>query len=189
MNAIKIILQLFEHMEWADALVWRSVLSNSLAENDSTIRERLLHIHVVQHGFLHVWREQALPELPKPSDFPETTRLAAWGREYHQTAAAFVAALDEALLDGSLSIPWADQLAVRLARPPSPVTLGQTMLQVASHSSHHRGQINVRLRELGCEPPLIDFITWLWLGTPSANWDSLLRGASNLQMEPTRADS
>src|SRR5437773_1363713 len=88
-----------------------------------------------------------------------------------------------------VSDSWADQLAVRLGRPPSPVTLAQTMLQVTSHSSHHRGQVNVRLRELGCEPPLIDFITWLWLGKPSADWDSLSAGASNLQMEATRAGS
>jgi hypothetical protein len=35
------------------------------------------------------------------------------------------------------------------------------------------GQVNVRLRELGCEPPLVDFIAWIWLGQPSADWDSL----------------
>jgi uncharacterized damage-inducible protein DinB len=179
MTAIKMLQQLFEHMEWADALVWRSVLLNSVAMSDSSVRERLLHIHVVQHGFLHLWRQQALPELPKPSHFPDTKRIASWGREYHENVAAYVAGLEETLLDSPLSIPWADQLAVRLGRPPSPVTLAQTMLQVTSHSSHHRGQVNVRLRELGCEPPLIDFITWLWRGKPSADWDSLSAGASN----------
>jgi len=98
----------------------------------------------------------------------------------------YVAGLEEALLDVPLEIPWAGQLAVRFGQQPAPVTLAQTMLQVTSHSSHHRGQINLRIRELGGEPPLIDFITWLWLGNPSAEWESLSTG---IQMEPTRAGS
>ena len=174
-------------MEWADALVWRSVLASSVALSDSAVRERLLHIHVVQQGFLHLWRQQPLPELPQPSHFPDTKQIASWGREYHENAAAYFAELGETALDDPLNIPWADQLAIRLGRPPSPVTLAQTILQVTSHSSHHRGQVNVRLRELGCEPPLIDFITWLWLAKPSADWGSVFARASNLQMEPTRA--
>jgi uncharacterized damage-inducible protein DinB len=152
MTALRMIRQLFEHMEWADALLWRSVLGNSVAACDSTVRERFLHIHMVQHGFLHLWRQQALPALPRPSDFPDTNQIASGGHEYHQTVSTFVAGLDETLLDTPLDIPWADQLAGRLGRPPDPVTVAQTMLQVASHSSHHRGQINVRLREVGAEP-------------------------------------
>src|SRR5262245_40601033 len=182
MTAIDIIRQLFEHMEWADALVWHSVLSNPVAASDSTIRERLLHTHVVQHGFLHLWRQQALPELPTPSDFPDTRQMAWWGRAYHENVATYMAGVDESLLDRALNVPWADQLVVRLGHQPSGIPLAQTMLQVTSHSSHHRGQVNVRIRELGGEPPLIDFVTWIWLGQPSAVWDSLAKGASNLHL-------
>jgi uncharacterized damage-inducible protein DinB len=38
------------------------------------------------------------------------------------------------------------------------------------HSAHHRGQINVHLRELGIAPPLVDFIIWVCLGKPPAEW-------------------
>ena len=189
MTVIKMIQQLFEHMEWADALVWRSVLLNPVVASDTTVRERLLHIHVVQHGFLHLWRQQSLPELPTPLDFPNTKRIATWGREYHEDVATYLDGLEETLLDSPLGIPWADQLADRLGRQPSPVSLVQTMLQVTSHSSHHRGQVNVRIRELGCEAPLVDFISWIWLGQPSADWDSIAEAASNVTMEPTRAGS
>jgi len=41
------------------------------------------------------------------------------------------------------------------------------------HSTHHRGQVNARLRELGGEPPLADFIVWLWWGRPAASWTML----------------
>lgn len=48
--------------------------------------------------------------------------------------------------------------------------LGETMIQVAMHSQYHRGQINTRLRELGAEPPLVDYIAWIWFGRPDAAW-------------------
>jgi hypothetical protein len=28
--------------------------------------------------------------------------------------------------------------------------------------------VNARLRELGAEPPLTDFIAWIWFGKPQA---------------------
>jgi uncharacterized damage-inducible protein DinB len=44
------------------------------------------------------------------------------------------------------------------------------MFQVTSHSTHHRGQVNARLRALGGEPPLVDYIAWVWFGKPAADW-------------------
>jgi uncharacterized damage-inducible protein DinB len=38
------------------------------------------------------------------------------------------------------------------------------------HSSYHRGQVAQRLRELGEEPPLSDFIAWIWMDRPGADW-------------------
>jgi uncharacterized damage-inducible protein DinB len=58
----------------------------------------------------------------------------------------------------------------RFGREPVPTTMRETMLQVAMHSTYHRGQVNARLRELGAEPPLTDYIAWLWMGKPAAEW-------------------
>lgn len=33
-------------------------------------------------------------------------------------------------------------------------TLGEALMPVDSHSTHHRGQVNARIRELGVEPPI-----------------------------------
>ena len=55
-------------------------------------------------------------------------------------------------------------------REISATSQGETMLQVVSHGTHHRGQISTRLRELGVEPPLVDFIAWCWFGKPEADW-------------------
>ncbi len=53
-----------------------------------------------------------------------------------------------------------------------PATLAETVLQITSHTTYHRGQVNMRLRELGAEPPLTDFIAWIWLGRPEAEWEA-----------------
>jgi uncharacterized damage-inducible protein DinB len=55
-------------------------------------------------------------------------------------------------------------------------TLGETMLQIASHSTHHRAQNNSQLRELGAKPPLVDYIAWLWSGRPDAEWPAASAG-------------
>ena len=47
-------------------------------------------------------------------------------------------------------------------RPPGAHTLGESVLQVAMHSQHHRGQVCRRLREVGATPPYVDYIIWLW---------------------------
>jgi uncharacterized damage-inducible protein DinB len=163
---------LFQHMEWADALVWQSVLAVPDLATDSVLRERLFHIHLVQRGFLLLWREP-LSELPGPPTFLDAAALASWGRQYHQEVAAYMGAVDQTALDESVSIPWADHIAARFGRPAAATTLAQTMLQVTSHSTHHRGQVNTRLREVGGDPPLTDFIVWIWLGKPTANWPVL----------------
>ena len=69
-----------------------------------------------------------------------------------------------------MELPWAAGLTKRFGREPAPATLAETAFQVASHSTYHRGQVNTRLRELGAEPPLVDYIAWLWLGRPAAEW-------------------
>ena len=57
-----------------------------------------------------------------------------------------------------------------IGRPPVPIPFGDMVFQVASHSVHHRAQINRRIRELGGDPPFIDYVAWAWLGEPEADW-------------------
>ena len=67
-------------------------------------------------------------------------------------------------------LPWSSFFAKRAGFEPHPSTLGETLLQLPSHSTYHRGQVNTRLRELGATPPLVDFIAWVWAGKPPAKW-------------------
>ncbi|HEY4563154.1 MAG TPA: DinB family protein [Thermoanaerobaculia bacterium] len=161
--------ELARHMEWADALAWRSVLSFQEARGDERIRMWLYHIHMVQRAFLRVWRNEAL-RFRDPSEFPDLAALAAWGREGHREIQEFLAAADPASLERPVHLPWSAEVETMLGRPISEVTLAQTATQVVLHTMHHRGQVNARLRTLGGEPQYVDYIVWLWQGQPAADW-------------------
>ena|SRR5438093_929549 len=157
-------------MEWADARVWASVFRAPAAITDSIIRDRLFHIHVVQDAFLHFWLERPLPELPDRAKFPDLTSIAIWGRRVHHDIAGYVSRLEAAALERPVQVPWVTDFEKYFGKAAEEITLAQTILQVTSHSAHHRGQVNARLRELSGEPPYVDFIVWAWLGKPAADW-------------------
>ncbi len=153
---------LFRHMEWADATVWSAV--HKLGADDKRLRDLLNHLHMTQRAFLDVWlRKEFDRGFLKERTLREVEEMA---RACHAEAVEFIESMDESALDQPMPLPWAG----RFAKAASMTTLGETMLQITSHSTYHRGQANMRMRELGGGPPLVDFIAWLWLGRPPAEW-------------------
>lgn len=161
---------LYRHMEWADAAVWASVLASEGGREDTKIREYLHHLHVVQRAFLRAWRGEPR-ETPYP-DFDDAPSLMSWGRTYYGEAFAHLKTLNDEQTAEPLPVPWASMVERMLGHAPETTTVGETVLQVALHTLYHRGQINARLREVGGEPPLVDYIAWVWLGRPAPNWPS-----------------
>ena len=159
---------LYAHMEWADARVWTTVLASDVARNDEALRTTLHHIHMVQQAFLGIWQGEA-PDGTAGKDL-DAAGLATWGREGIAALRAHVAGLEEASFGDEVNMPWAAQVTARLGVEPAPTLRRDTVQQVYNHTSHHRGQVMTRLRELGETPPLVDFIAWVWLARPSAEW-------------------
>ncbi len=163
--------QLIHHAEWADATVWQTVLDTNDASPalDSRVEFWLHHIHLVQHAFFYVWTGQPL-EFTEIGDFADPRALALWGREGHAEIQRFLRSATDSELDDELEIPWTEELTERWNRPIGPLTVAQSVVQVAMHSTHHRGQVAARLREKGAEPPMVDYIVWVWFGKPEAQW-------------------
>lgn len=161
--------ELYDHMRWADAIVWRAALATPNATTDPFLRERLWHIHTVQRAFLSVWRQQS-PDFRELSTFPDLATIARWGRDYYDEVRPYLDSVAEDALENLMIMPWAGRLTKRFGREPAPTTLRETMLQLPMHSTYHRGQVNARLRDLGGEPPLVDYIAWIWQGKPPAEW-------------------
>jgi len=168
--SIDLLRQLIRHMEWADAEVWRSVLAHEPAGGDQRLRDLLTHLHLVQRLFLVVWKQQPMdPSRGKP-EFATAAELRAWAQTYYAEANRFLDGLDAEALIGGVSMPWIKSFETQLGRTFSTPTLGETIFQVSSHSTYHRGQVNARLREVGGEPPLVDYIAWIWFGRPAPDW-------------------
>jgi uncharacterized damage-inducible protein DinB len=161
--------ELIHHMEWADAQVWRAVLAHEPARQDTRLRDLLTHLHVVQRFFLIVWQKQQLDPSTEP-EFATAADLRAWAQTYYAEANAFLDTIDERALSSEVVMPWVKSFEAQIGRTFSTPTLGETIFQVTSHSTHHRGQVNARLREIGGEPPLVDYIAWVWFGRPQPNW-------------------
>ena len=158
--------ELYRHMEWADAQVWRAIFDAKTAMTDEKVRELFHHLHLVQHAFLRAWRGEP-PEFPA---FDNVHSVINWGREYYaQVPAHFQQLTDEALRE-KMQVPWAEIITRELGGAPAPITIGEAVLQVPLHSQYHRGQVNARLRVVGGEPPRVDYIVWLWLDRPAPDW-------------------
>lgn len=158
-------------MTWADATIWSAV--SSRLPSDARLRQLLVHLHVVQRAFHAMWTGgDARAVVRQADDFPTLADLRSWARDCSTEAWRFVHGVAPARLDERLELPWAGQLSAQRGRTAGPTTLGETCFQVASHSTYHRGQINLRLREIGGTPPLVDYIAWIWFGRPAAEWES-----------------
>lgn len=155
--------ELYAHQEWADAKHWRAFEAHPAALADQAIRERLLHIHLVQHGFLWVTSPQR-PEFAfrKLEDFPSMADLKNYGRQGLEEMTALVKKTDADRMEQVIEVPW--------FKPALKISVRQALTQAAMHSHYHRGQNATRLRELGGEPPMTDFIVWLRDGQPAARW-------------------
>ncbi|MFW6199336.1 MAG: DinB family protein [Gemmatimonadota bacterium] len=160
--------ELLDHMTWADAVVWTEVLDLPSAEADPRIGQLLHHVHAVQRAYLQVIREDPV-DLLDLEDFESLDALAAWGRASHEDLDDLVGDLGPGDLEREVRFPWAEHLAARFGSV-HPTTVRQGLHQIVSHSTYHRGQINTRIRELDGEPPLADFVAWIWAGRPEADW-------------------
>ena len=160
---------LLQHMQWADAEVWKKVLVFEATLNDERIKKLLYHLHQVQYAFNFLWNELPI-EIPKPDEFTDLKSIAKWGFAYQQKLNDFLSLPKSDEKDKVIQIPWSIFIERKTGKKVVPATLEETMMQVASHSTYHRGQINTRFRELGGEPANVDFIVWIWLGKPKEDW-------------------
>ena len=166
------VVQLFTHMEWADALIWSSVGATEAAQRDRAVMECLHHVHVVQRIYLQMWLGE--PNRGRRlSTFADLAEVQRWARDYYRDLWEFVSKLDLQTMTDAVEFPWADQL-VEWFGEARPATMQDTITQVSMHTTHHRGQLCTMVRQLGGEPPLVDFIGWVWMGKPKGAWASLV---------------
>ena len=160
--------ELITHMEWADAQLWRAVRGLPPAKPDERLKYLFHHIHLVQWVYLQAWRGDPFV-VTELSSYPDLAAVESWARPYYGEVSAYAARVDPSTFDRPVDFPWARLIAEKFGTI-RPATLGESAWQVFSHTTYHRGQLATRVREMGGEPPVMDFLVWVWGGKPAAEW-------------------
>lgn len=156
------------HMEWADALTWRSIRNLPGAQADARLRYLLHHMHIVQEVYLQAWQGDPFV-VTELKSYPDLSSLLDWATPYYPAVREFVEAVDETRFDKPVEFPWANMIKEQFGTV-TPATFAESAWQVFSHTTYHRGQVATRVREIGGEPPTVDYLVWVWQGRPAAVW-------------------
>lgn len=168
MDPLDLLTDQFRHMAWADALVFSTIFPRPEAVRDEYLLVKLRHQHVVQKIFLDVW--SGVPfNSGEAGDF-DLHELAGFARVVHDGSMRFLESLTPEALDCVVDLPWSKTATEKLGFRVADHSLAETLVQVPAHSSYHRGQVCARLRELGIDPPMTDFIAWIWRHKPAPAW-------------------
>jgi uncharacterized damage-inducible protein DinB len=163
---------LYEYDRWANNRVLQaaSALSGEQFTRDlrgsfRSVRDTLAHILGAEWIWLAFWRQYLKERSPDPAlladlraqrdvlfhpdAFPSQAAVQSKWAEVEREQAGFVNGLTDELL--------AKMLLHRTTR----ASLAQMMLHLANHSTYHRGQISLMMRQLGSEPMATDFHMFL----------------------------
>jgi uncharacterized damage-inducible protein DinB len=159
---------LYEYDRWANNRVLQvvSALSDEQFTRDLdgsfwSVRDTLVHIISGEWGWLAYWKElnpdaafiadlkKRRDALFRPEAFPNAAVVQAKWAEVEKEQAKFV----DGLTDESLG----KMLPFRATQ----ASLAHLMQHLANHSTYHRGQIALMMRQLGAEPVATDFHVFL----------------------------
>jgi uncharacterized damage-inducible protein DinB len=167
---------LFEYDRWANQRVFQAAaaltpeqFTRDLGGSFRSVRDTLVHIVGGESGWLTYWNatshsEAFLTELWDRHDvlfrgeaYPDFAAVRAKWAEIEKEQIAFVESVtDEAL---AKTFPVRDKQ----------LTLAQLMQHLANHSTYHRGQVSLMMRQLDATPVQTDFAFFLFAGREAAN--------------------
>ncbi|MDX2189963.1 MAG: DinB family protein [Bacteroidota bacterium] len=144
------IIRLFNYSHWANELILEVLEKNKL--NDEYILKMLSHILNAQYiwlarinpKFVHnvqLWDVHNMDVIKEMNETISTLYIEFVAK---QKLSAFNNKYDNTNLKG-------EKFATALA---------DILIHVANHNAHHRGQISLKIRELGVEPPNFNYITY-----------------------------
>ena len=167
---------LYEYDRWANNRVLQaaSILSaeeftRDLGGSLRSVRDTLVHIVGCERGWLTCWKEPSPIStfvadywarhnaLFNPNAFPELAAVRLRWAEVEREQIEFVNHVTNESLRRMLPV-YATQ-----------ISLAHLMQHLANHSTYHRGQVALMMRQLAAEPLATDFAMFLMEGRGRAN--------------------
>ena len=162
---------LYEYDRWANNTVLQAVstlrveeFTRDLGGSFRSVRDTLVHIIGVEWGWLTLWKE---PSLSSAIVTDLWTRLGAL---FHPNAFPDVAAVQLRWAEVEREqVEFVDRVTNESLRRMLPVretqiSLAHLMQHLANHSTYHRGQVALMMRQLAAEPLATDFAVFLMEG-------------------------
>ena len=159
---------LFEYDRWANHRVLQAAsalsaeqFTRDLGGSFRSVRDTLLHIISGEWGWLTYWKE------PKPdAEFVADLRArrdALFHQDAFRSADDVKTKWEEVEKEQIEFVNWVaeESLARMLPVRGSQLSLGHLMQHLANHSTYHRGQVALMIRQLGAEPVATDFHVFL----------------------------
>ncbi|HVH87552.1 MAG TPA: DinB family protein [Terriglobales bacterium] len=159
---------LYEYDRWANNRVLQAVsvlsveqFTRDLGGSFLSVRDTLVHLIGGEWSWLAYWKEPShnsafLTDLRKkrdaifnPNGFPNVAAVQSKWAEVEKELTDFVGRLTN------------ESLRAMLPFRTTQLSLAQLMQHVANHSTYHRGQVAVMMRQLDTEPLATDFHLFL----------------------------
>lgn len=126
--------------------------TRELGGSFASVRDTFTHLLVAEWAWNSRWHRRPLGNVPDPKDIPAVAGL----RQRWEPVEAGVGEFLSALTDDALVQPFS---FTNMQGKENTCELWQTFYHFVNHQSYHRGQITNQLRQLGAEPPSVDYVT------------------------------
>jgi uncharacterized damage-inducible protein DinB len=156
--------ELFNYNYWARdcqlqacAALTEEQFLRSLGSSFASVRDTLVHMVETELVWLERWRGQSPQPMLSPQDFPSLSAVSERWCAVEREMREYLATLSEETLEQPITYvsQKGDTFTYELWRP---------MLHLINHQSYHRGQVTTLLRQLGLQPPVVDFLPGYRMG-------------------------
>jgi uncharacterized damage-inducible protein DinB len=150
--------ELFEYNYWARdrqlqvcAGITEEQFLRPLGNSFPSLRDTFTHLLAVEWLWLERWRGRSPQTLLAPEEFPTLAALSQRWQTVEHEMRQYVAALTEETLECPLT-------CVSTRGQAWTYPLWRMIQHLLHHQSYHRGQVTALFRQLGVQPPKVDFL-------------------------------
>jgi uncharacterized damage-inducible protein DinB len=156
--SLAVLNELFDYHYWARdrqlqacAAITEEQFLRPLGSSFSSLRDTLAHLVAVEWLWLERWQGRSPRSLPPPEEFPALAAVSERWRAVEREMREYVAGLSEEALERPVT-------CVSTRGQTWTYALWRMILHLLNHQSYHRGQVATLLRQLGAQPPVVDFL-------------------------------
>ena len=154
--------ELLDYHYWAQERMFQAVeplsleqFTRDLGNSFPSVRDTLVHIHFAECIWYSRWQKEPVA-MPSAEMFPDLASVCQASRTHEARVRALLARLGQ---DGiNQSMDYTSRLDNKAHRS----VFWQMLQHVVNHTTYHRGQVTMMLRQLGAKPVDTDLIKFYW---------------------------